>query len=492
MSEFLIPQDEAAGRGLGIVSSAAIILLVLLPRIGMILLGGEHAGGDSVGYMKVAANLLDNFCVSLADPREAICTPHWGGNQLPGYPAFIAVVWSLFGRSVEAVLVAQSLVFGLAVAVLCNVLSRARIVTAAVCLVACVLAFSPALIGWSRSMLTECLSIAIAIWLLAELIRSFTLRELRPAFVGFILLVGLFVRYDFLLAALPVALCGFLVHSPMDAIRRGLIVILVIVLPLGAWAWRSIHQGLPPTPPFGQTLSGDPLPKGIHSWIGTWMDDQYSFVSSVWALVRRDYRGLRPPPSGYASQDEKIMVEEMLSTLRKDYQGYPPPDEIDAKFHEIAMSRIQSNPVDRWLMLPLRRVASMWLSPYPSMGWPVEIEDHRRQKMRRTVEKNVGGVLEALRRDTYRTIVKALVTAHRYVLAGVAIGFAFFVWRSQDEFVRYIAFICVGYALVRTLAFSQTLLIETRYLAPALAWLDVLAALTAYAIWSRWRRSLDR
>jgi len=489
VTQHLFRPDLGQEARLGWVSWLVVVLMAFLPRLGMISLGGEHAGGDSIGYLKVATNILDNFCVSLADPSSALCTPHWGGNQLPGYPAFIAAVWGLFGRSIEAVLVAQSLVFGLTVAYLCSVLARAHVVTGAVWLVATALAFSPALIGWSRSVLTECLSITVAIWLLAELIRSWDLRELRPVVVGSALFVGLLVRYDFVLATVPVALCGFMLHPPLEALRRGLIVAMMIVLPLGAWTVRSVLQGLPPTPPFGQTLSGEPLPNGVHSWIGTWMDDQYGFRSSVWALVRWDYRSLRPPPSAYVSMHEQSAVENMLTELRDHYQGRVVPTVIDAKFMDFATSRIRAQPFDRWILLPLRRIASMWLSPYPSMGWPAEIEDNRREAMRHTVEKTKGGILEALRQDTYRVVVKAAVTAHRYALGGVAIVLAFFAWRTKSDFLQYMSALCVGYALVRTLVFSQTLLIETRYLAPSFAWLDVLAALSVYLIWARWRQA---
>ena len=51
--------------------------------------------GDGTVYVAVARNILENACVSMSDPQSAACVPHWGGNQPPGYPAFIAVAWKL-------------------------------------------------------------------------------------------------------------------------------------------------------------------------------------------------------------------------------------------------------------------------------------------------------------------------------------------------------------------------------------------------------------
>jgi|GEM_PF-5200747 len=48
-------------------------------------------GGDSTRYVTVARNILFNGCVSTAAPETALCTPHWGGNQFPGYPLLIAL-----------------------------------------------------------------------------------------------------------------------------------------------------------------------------------------------------------------------------------------------------------------------------------------------------------------------------------------------------------------------------------------------------------------
>ncbi|MBT5399653.1 hypothetical protein HOL24_03820, partial [bacterium] len=47
-------------------------------------------GGDWDIYSTVAENILNGCGVSLSNPESGECVPHFGGNQLPGFPAFVA------------------------------------------------------------------------------------------------------------------------------------------------------------------------------------------------------------------------------------------------------------------------------------------------------------------------------------------------------------------------------------------------------------------
>ena len=54
--------------------------------------------GDGTIYMLVASNILNGCGVSMSELGGEACIPHFGGNQGPGYPAFIALIWSLSGH----------------------------------------------------------------------------------------------------------------------------------------------------------------------------------------------------------------------------------------------------------------------------------------------------------------------------------------------------------------------------------------------------------
>ena len=485
------PQNgQAVGDGYRVPPYMWLIVfgLAILPKLVMIVLGGANENGDAKLYGFVAANIVDNNCVSMSHPLTGDCIPHWGGNQLPGYPWLIAFTWTFIQRSTEAVLVSQSMIYALCVLMLARALLRAGIRSSGVLFVALVLGVSPSLVGWSRSMLTETLSAALAILLLSELIVSAAEHRLRPIRLGLILACGFFVRYDFVLMAIPVAVVGFRIHSPMTAIRKGLIVFIVAAVPVAGWTVRSLSHGLPPTPPMGITPAGEQLPNGILNWVGTWLDDQYDLGSSVWALVHFDYENFTPPPKAFKGAIDRREVSDLLTTLRTQHNNSPPPSEIDMKFDEIAERVKSESPMEHWIYLRLRRSLNIWGSPFPSMGWPAEIDvkmgDQIKQQM---ADGGLVTLFDAAAAMPVLALTKGAVALHRYVLLALC-GF-FLVWSKQmPEIVRSILWLAVIYTVARTFFFANTLLLETRYMVPALAWMDIAVALCVYGVFGKLNR----
>ena len=472
-----------------------IILVVLAPRLTMIWIGGQQISGDSFLYMGVARNIAENFCVSLSDPSGGVCAPHWGGNQLPGYPAFMAAVWWVSGGEFKFVPPAQSLVFAVAAAVLAAALRRAGAEANAVRLVVLVLAVSPSLVGWPRMLLTETLSAAAAIWLLAELVKSVAERRPRIVPTAIAMAIGIFIRYDFVLMLLPVGLTMLYILPVFQALRSLIAVLLICALPIVGWAARAAAVGLPPVPPYGLTPHGEELPPGIFKWIGVWLVYQHDLRESVWALVNYDYNDFHPPLSAYRSESERRVVEGHIATLSKNFLGVSPPTEIDNDFAKLARARIETEPVRYWLVLPVRRALAMWLAPTPSMGWPVEVGDQKRREWRRALEhQDWMEVADLIVENSGAVLAKGLVVLHRYILllSGLIMMFSLIsCWRrGQNNLTMSLAGLALVLALGRTFAFSQTLLVETRYLVPCLAWLDVAVTIQIHALW-RHKRTIN-
>src|SRR5471030_1939667 len=147
---------------------ALVIVIAVIPRLALVLTTEPLDTPDSSTYLTVAENIWSNLCVSRSDPASAACKPHWGGNQLPGYPAFIALAWRIGGKSLSAILVGQSIAASLAIGWLVHAVlafTRRRDMAFAAGLV---LALSPLEIGYARALLTEALAMATTIWVLAE------------------------------------------------------------------------------------------------------------------------------------------------------------------------------------------------------------------------------------------------------------------------------------------------------------------------------------
>ncbi|MEO8301959.1 MAG: hypothetical protein ABI608_09205, partial [Rhizomicrobium sp.] len=92
-----------------------VFLVAVVPRA-LLGLFAPYDGLDwSIVYRIVADNIYLNHCVSQSPPLSAVCAPHWGGNQLPGFPAFVAFAWMLSAKSNLAVLIGQSILTGAAI-----------------------------------------------------------------------------------------------------------------------------------------------------------------------------------------------------------------------------------------------------------------------------------------------------------------------------------------------------------------------------------------
>jgi hypothetical protein len=451
------------------------------PKLLLIILSEPHVGGDSAVYLAVAENIFGHGCVSMSSPTDGQCIPHWGGNQLPGYPGFIALIWLVFGKSIEAIQYAQTAVFAIATSYLCRNLSLIKSGPfksfTSLAILALFLGASPSLVGWGRSILTETLSISLSIGMFAELVRSLGLGRLRIFGIALVMILGIFLRYDFVLMLFPIALIGFYLHSPFEAIKRGFCIALILVLPFSLWTYRSVSLGLDYTPPFGLTPDGRALPAGMLKWVGTWLDNQYELSHSVWSLVHFDYENFTPPADAYLDPAEDNTVTRLLSKLRTGSQNEMAPVEIDNEFAEIANEKISQNILSHWLLLPIRRIGSMWLSPFPSMGWPFEVPGATRAKLFSKIGLGEWSEVFQLVLSMPEVFVsKTMIAGHRYILILMTI-LAIFNWRKFPRNPFVLTAIVLGFAIFRSTVFSFTILIETRYLVPAIAWLDIVLVL---------------
>ena len=477
---------------LGPTALVLIGALIAAPRFGLISLGIQFAG-DSHTFALVAENILEHFCVSMSDPADGDCAPHWGGNQLPGYPTFVALVWWVAGKSLAAPLFAQTLITSTAGVYLVRSIVKAGYGRRAAWLVTAVIALSPSLVGWSRTFLTESLAIAVSLWVFAELLRSISDSRLRVWPLGIALAVGLFVRYDLLIQAIPIVVVAFAIHRPRIAVSYLAAVAVMTLLPYGAWTARSVVAGLPAIPPFGITPDGHVVAPGVLSWVGTWLDDQSLLPQTVWALVNRDYQSFSPPPPAFDEHIGGARAREAVARLRL-LQGHDVGADLDAEFAAIARAATAADPLGQWVVLPAKRAASLWGSPLPGLGWPSYLSETDRQNILQALSPpSVGGALSVLVRHPQVVFVKALVTGYRYAALLLVAALLVFSFRQEGRSFRVVVWLSVFYALSRTALFSQTILIETRYLVEAMAWLDVALAIGLAHLWSaRADRRRDR
>jgi hypothetical protein len=426
--------------------------------------------GDWTVYETVALNILNNGCVSLSDPGAGTCVPHWGGNHLPGFPAFVALVWKFTDRVWLPVALAHSAVFAISASYLFVALRRALPSPGTAFLCALIVALSPLTLPWARFTLSETLALSVVVCITADLCRSVAERKLRIFPLAAMMAVGLFIRYDLALLALPIAFIGFIVHPFRSAIQRGVLMIVIISIPLGAWWARSVASGLGATPPLYFLGNGYAAPKGYLEWAETWATNQYQAPEWWYPIHFAAYSDIIIDESAYTSIDERNKIKELLVRL-EDFDGKQFPMEIDLEFARIAAAKRAATPLNHWLWLPVLRIGRIWINPYNSGGWPVALGW-------------TGGTLsfetafEFLRQNPGSILVKGATAAYRIGILIVATVLLLLTFRQRATFASIILWAAMLHTVGRTVFLGWGFFIESRYLLEVIPMLEVAVVMT--------------
>jgi hypothetical protein len=305
-----------------------------------------YASGDWVLYANVAHNILNGCGVAVTLPGGTACVPHFGGNQLPLFPAFVAVLWRVFGVSDLAVRLAQSVVASFACTWLAFAVLRVTGSRRAALAAGLVQALSLVQAYWAGSLLTETLALAGTQWVLAELLLSFGPRaaaaRLRVIPLGVALAAASWARMDGILLIAPIALAAVMIGGA----RRGLALLCCVVLiggaPSALWAVRNIAVGIDPLPISSTLPDGTAGPAGYIAWVNSWTATAQQHADTLY-LGGHEYRHIRIDPTAYRDNAEREAAESLLARLRPQ-SGKIFPADIDAGFaalaarHQAAMS----------------------------------------------------------------------------------------------------------------------------------------------------------
>lgn len=325
---------------------------------------------DSLVYGDIAKNWLQHGIYGISGVDEV--TPTY--IRLPGYPAFLAMVFAIFGMEhYRAALVLQIfvdigtcfLIADIACRVVSSRAARAAFLLAALC---------PFLASYAAAALTETWEIFFTVLALDLALVGLTGMGKWRVWLGCGLAIGaaILLRPDggLLLAAIGLYLAFLLVArtrqsaetSSSAIIRAGLIVALGAVAPLIPWTvrnWCTFHEFQPLTPRYANQAE-DLVPKGFNRWVKTWMVDYASVEDIYWAEPGSPMDVDNLPARAFDSENQRDQTEQLLSDYNRSLQITP---DIDTRFSELAAERIQHSRLRYYLWLPAARIADMWLRP---------------------------------------------------------------------------------------------------------------------------------
>jgi 4-amino-4-deoxy-L-arabinose transferase-like glycosyltransferase len=325
---------------------------------------------DSFVYGDIAKNWLLHGIYGVGAAQDISATY----IRLPGYPAFLAILFSIFGvdhyRAVLLVQMGIDLATCFLIADLARRLLSPRAAQAAFVLAAC----CPFLADYAAAALTETLEIffttlaldfavagldkpereGISSWLCCGLSVGASIL-LRPdgglllASIGIVLLWQGTVRMRQARPALPV-------------FRAALLLAAVSLAPLVPWTLRNLHtmHRFEPLAPRYANEEDEFVPMGFNRWVKTWMADYASVEEIYWPVPGDSIDAGKLPARAFDSIAQQDRTEQLIADY--DHSLHVTPD-LDLQFSSLAAERIAAHPLRYYLWLPLIRASDMWLRP---------------------------------------------------------------------------------------------------------------------------------
>lgn len=296
--------------------------------------------------------------------------------RLPGYPMFLAAIWSVFGIEHYAAVLRVQVVIDVGTCFLIADLAR-RLVSERAAKAAFVLAvLCPFFANYAAVALTETLAIFFAALAFDAAIAALDRPYRYEPWVicGLALGAGILLRPDggMLLAAIGLYLLLKIAGAVTAEERRsefiGAVLVAVLALaPLVPWTvrnWRTFHEFQPLTPMYANRPD-EFVAHGFHRWVRTWIVD-YSSVEDVWFKVDGDSVDLDDVPRRAFDNRQQLRQTAAAFSAYDDNRNMVNPT-IDAEFAKIASERIHDRPLRYYVELPFLRALDLWLRPRTEM-----------------------------------------------------------------------------------------------------------------------------
>ncbi|MGH9615106.1 MAG: ArnT family glycosyltransferase [Acidobacteriaceae bacterium] len=350
-------------------STIAALLLGLLLRLWFI-----HyypvVDGDSLVYGEIARNWFWHGIYGFTRSNGI----HPTLIRLPGYPFFLGVCFLIFGVDhYTAVLVVQAvmdlatclLIAGFAVRVISRRAGIVALYLAALC---------PFTANFVASPLTETptlFCIALGLYALARYVE-------RPGFNAWFWMLVFSIGYSALLRpdgpliglVLVPAMFWYSRHR-IPARRSAMLAIactLLAMVPFVPWTVRNevtMHVFQPLAPRY----ANDPteyVPRGWIRWVRSWAADYTSTADTYWNVNGSAIDISLLPSRAFDTPAEKAQTAKLFEEYNKLDIMTPA---LSDRFGELAQQRIDRHPVRFYVVLPLMRLADMWLRPRTAQLW---------------------------------------------------------------------------------------------------------------------------
>lgn len=307
--------------------------------------------------------------------------------RLPGYPLFLGLCFTLFGRGNYTAAMLVQVIFDLGTCLIIAALARHLCNRRAGQWALWLAALCPFTANYTAAGLTETLelfTIAAAFYAFMRLVEEQPADHLRitRSMWGWTLLLAITVTYGALLrpdgpltgvVLYPALLIyGVLCRDrhPVLSLKQSIqlltFCIVITAIPFSAWTlrnWRTFHIFQPLAPRYANEPWQSAFP-GWQRWISTVCADFACTYDIYWNLNGTPLDSSQLPSRAFDSPAQKQATKQLFADYNRTEQL---TSALDARFGKLARQRIEDHPWRSRVELPLLRLADMWLRPRTEM-----------------------------------------------------------------------------------------------------------------------------
>ena len=392
--------------------------------------------------------------------------------RLPGYPGFLALIYSIAGFSRWVVTLIQAALDTLTCLLagrLASAVSPPSWARQAETWTVAIAAVCPFLPCYAASILTEVPTTFVLTAALVVVVAAFR-RGDWWTWLGAGALTGIatLFRPESALLAVVVSIAvlfRYRLRSQWPHLwRAGLTFSAGLVLALAPWTLRNALtlREFQPLAPRYANLPGEYVPLGYSRWVRTWLVRYQDVDEAFWKINDLPIAIDRLPDSAFDSPAERAHVRDLLDRYNRTTEMTP---ELDSGFAEIAAERIARHPWRYYFTAPLGRAVTMWFTPrietleYSGNLWPLR---------------------QRLEEDWRDFLVTISFGGSNLVIIGLAV-LGLLAWRKQLAFVDLL----LVWILLRTAYLTTIETPEPRYVLEGYPAVFVLAAMGCLALQRR-------
>ena len=433
-------------------------------------------------YDIVALNILSGCGVSFSLPGSKECIPAFGPNG-PGYPFFLASLKFFFDNDLFIKIVQIFFYFSSVLFIKKNIyeLTGSYKLSNIIFLV---LSISPLAIAWTRFLLPETMMISFTLFFFGYVIRSIARQKFLLFELSLILVLMTFFRVDSIFFIIPIIYLIFKLNGPKIGFKKFVAFLIIFSLPWSIWSLRNLQKGANLFPNISEayeTISKNKFPIGYNKWVFSWADQQYNFASALNPThldpINKNnnfnYENIIINDEIYFNEKEKIRTKKLINKLKLN-SGKPITSEIDKEFESLAKSRIEENRLYYYSILPLKRSINMWLNPYYSHGWPIELSDTLSKEKININNKNFIQKISLIKKFPLEIALKGTFFLWSITLI---ILFILIFFKKKNNSVNTCYKICLQLIFLKTIFFAYTGFFETRYIVNLIPLIEILIIL---------------